>query len=235
MLIDRPQRRGRAGRVVTMTQALDAFRDHSRIYFPGASAVPSAILDAMAQERDRWTAIEFVAEYMLAPVAVFDHPNAPFTLTSLQPSRAVNKMVDAGAFTSAASALTTWAGLLAPTGALSLDATIIHVSTAGPDGRFSLGVNTVTPLDAMASSDLVIAQVNPQMPYTFGASEIERDEVDLFVEVDHPLVEFPVITPDATTRQVGANVAQQVRDGAMLQLGLGALARRRLRGTGKSS
>lgn len=223
MMLDRPQRRGRTGRSVTMAQALDAVADKSRIYIPGGSAVPTAILDAMAADRDRWTAIEFVADYMLEPVAVFDHPNEPFTLTSLQPSRALAPMVEAGAFTSAASALTTWAGLLAPTGVLALNAAIIHVSSPGPDGRFSLGVNTVTPLNAMASSDLVIAQVNPQMPYTFGAAEIGRDEIDLLVEVDHPLVEFPEITPDELTLCVGANVAQQVVDGSMLQLGLGAL------------
>ncbi|MGY9081787.1 MAG: acetyl-CoA hydrolase/transferase family protein [Acidimicrobiales bacterium] len=222
-MIDRPQRRGRAGRSATMTQALEAISDRSRFFIPGGSAVPTAILEAMTVEHDRWSAIEFVADYLLEPLPVFDHPNDPFTLTSLQPSRALASMVEAGAFTSAASALTTWAGLLAPTGALALDATIIHVSPPGPDGRFSLGVNTVTPLDAMASSTLVIAQVNPQMPYTFGAAEIERDEVDLFVEVDHPLVEFPAITPDETTRQVGANVARLVANGSMLQLGLGAL------------
>ena len=206
-----------------MPQVLDALRDGSRIFVPGGSAVPTAVLDAMAAEHDRWTSIEFVADYLLEPLAVFDHPNEPFRLTSLQPSRALAAIVDTGAVTSAASALTTWAGLLAPNGALALDATIVHVSSPGPDGRFSLGVNTVTPLDAMASADLVIAQVNPQMPYTFGAAEIERDEVDLFVDVDHALVEFPAITPDATTRLVGANVAQQVADGSMLQLGLGAL------------
>lgn len=206
-----------------MSQALDAIRDDSRIFVPGGSAAPTAMLEAMAAEHDRWSAIEIVADYLLEPFAVFDHPNKPFTLTSLQPSRALAKMVDAGAFTSAASALTSWAGQLAPGGPLGLDATIIHVSAAGPEGRFSLGVNTVTPPDAMVSSDLVIAQVNPRMPYTFGAAEIERDEIDLLVEVEHPLVEFPAVTPDKTTLLVGANVAQRIVDGSMLQLGLGAL------------
>lgn len=206
-----------------MTEVLEAIPDRCRIFMPGGSAVPTAILDAMGVEADRWTSIEFVADYLLEPVAVFDHPNRPFSITSLQPSRALAAMVDAGAFTSAASALTTWAALLAPTGSLALDVTLIHVSSPGPDGRLSLGVNSVTPLDAMASSALVIAQVNPQMPYTFGATELHRDEIDLLVEVDHPLVEFPAITPDETTRRVGANVAELIQDRAMLQLGLGAL------------
>lgn len=221
--VDRPQRRGRAGRLVSMTQLLDAIPDRSRIFVPGGSAVPTAILEAMAAERDRWTAVEFVADYLLAPVAVFDHPNDPFSITSLQPSRALAPMVEAGAFTSAASALTTWAMLLARGGALALDVALVQVSPPGPDGRVSLGVNTVTPLDAMASADLVIAQINPQMPYTFGAAEIHRDEIDLLVEVDHPLVEFPAITPDRTTLRVGAHVADLVQDRTMLQLGLGAL------------
>ena len=88
-----------------MTQALEAIGDRSRVFIPGGSAVPTAVLEAMTAEHDRWSAIEFVADYLLAPLPVFDRPNEPFTLTSLQPSRALTSMVDAGAFTSAASAL----------------------------------------------------------------------------------------------------------------------------------
>ncbi len=206
-----------------MAQVLDAIQDRSRVFVPGGSAIPTAIIDAMAAERDRWTAIEFVADYLVEPASVFEHPNEPFSVTSLQPSRALASMVEAGAFRSAASALTTWRGLLAQGGSLTPDVAIIHVSPPGPEGRFSLGVNTVTPLDAMVSAGLVVAQINPHMPYTFGASEIERDEIDLLVDVDHRLVEFPAITPDDVTLAVGANVAGLVNDGAMLQLGLGAL------------
>ncbi len=177
----------------------------------------------MAQERDRWSWIEFVSDYLVEPLPVFDHPGAPFHMASLQPSGALQTMVDAGAFRSAARELGAWAPAMAPGGDVAIDVAIVHVSEPGPDGRFSLGVSAATPLNAMASADLVIAQVNPRMPYTFGAAEIARDEIDLFVETEHELVEFPVAEPDDATRTIGALVAAEIPDGAILQLGLGAL------------
>ena len=200
-----------------------AIPDGSRIYSAGASAVPLGILEAMANQNDRWTAIELVSDYLPVPLPVFEHPGAPFHMTSLQPSGALKSMIEAGAYTSAASALSSWAAKMAKGGALAIDVALIHVSSPGPDGRFSLGVNTVTPLDAMAAADLVIAQVNPRMPYTYGAAEIELDEIDMLVEVDHAIVEFPAAVADATTQTVGALVAEQVANGSWLQLGLGAL------------
>lgn len=208
---------------MSVDEAVSTIPDDSRIFVSAGSSVPLTILEAMAERRDRWTAIEVVSDYLVAPLPLFAYPNAPFRITSLQPSGALKSMIDAGAYTSAASALSTWGNQISPGGALALDVAIIHVSPAGPDGRLSLGVNTVTTLDAMASADLVIAQVNPRMPYTYGASQLERDEIDILVDADHALVEFPAVNADATTKVVGQLVADQITDDSWLQLGLGAL------------
>ena len=65
----------------------------------------------------------------------------------------------------------------------------MQVSTPGPDERVSLGVSVGSTLPVVLSAPLVIAQMNPRMPYTFGAGELPRHAFDFLVEADEPLLE----------------------------------------------
>ena len=70
------------------------------------------------------------------------------------------------------------------------DAVLLHTSLPR-DGKVSLGIEVnVLPAaieQARARGGLVLAQVNPRMPYTFGAGEIPLESIDGFLEVDEPL------------------------------------------------
>jgi acyl-CoA hydrolase len=74
-----------------------------------------------------------------------------------------------------------------------------------------------------ARGGLVVAQVNPTMPYTFGEGELPTDSIDLAVEVDEPLVTHDVPPPDEAEGEIGEQTAALVEDGATLQLGIGAI------------
>ncbi len=205
--IPRPRRSGRAGRSATVKQALAAIADGSRVYVEGGCGAPTGIVEAMAAEHDRWSSLEIVSDYLLEPLRIFDHPTDPFRLLTLQPSRAVDAMRTAGALSTIPSSLRHFARL------------------TEPDGRFSLGVSVGTPVEMIANAPLVIAEVNPRMPYTFGAGELDRDEIDLFVDADHPLVELPPSPVDGTAKVIGGLVAEQISDGSVLQFGVGAIPR----------
>lgn len=221
--VPRPQRGGRPGRTVTMTEALDAIGDNSRVYVGGSCGVPTQIVEAMAAAPDRWTSLEILSDYLLEPLAIFDHAPEPFRLRTLQPSRAVEPLRQTAALVTVPTSLRHFGHLTAPDGPLPLAAAIVQVSPPGPDGRFSLGVHVGIAIEMMANAPLVIAEVNPQMPYTFGASEIELDEIDLLVEVDHPLVELAPTPVDETARTIGELIAAEIPDRAVVQFGIGAI------------
>src|SRR4051812_24485210 len=73
------------------------------------------------------------------------------------------------------------------------DLVLLHVSPPR-SGMVSLGVEVnVLPAAveaARAGGGVVVAQVNPQMPYTSGDALLSVDEIDLAVEVDVPLGEL---------------------------------------------
>ena len=106
------------------------------------------------------------------------------------------------------------------------DVVVVHTS-APHDGKVSLGCEVnILPAAieaARARGGLVVAQVNRNVPYTFGDGEIPVEDVDLAVEVDEP-VDCPVPRePDDVSREIAERVAALVGDGATLQLGIGAV------------
>ena len=221
--VARPRRLGRGGESVSAERALAAIPDGSRVYVSGSASAPLGLVDAMVAERGRWTSLEILADYLLEPLALFDYPLEPFRLTTLQPSRAVDAMRAANALSTVPASLRHFATLTAPGAALELDAAIIQVSRPGPDGRFSLGTSVGIPVEMIANAPVVIAEVNLQMPYTFGAGELARDEIDFLVDVDHPLVELPSAAVDATSATIGELVAGLISDGVTIQFGIGAI------------
>jgi acyl-CoA hydrolase len=70
---------------------------------------------------------------------------------------------------------------------------------------------------------LVVAQVNPQMPWTYGDAELSTDVIDLGIEVDAPLASPAPRPPGEVERVIGSQVAAFVEDGSTLQLGIGGV------------
>ena len=218
-----PRNHGRAGRSVTMAEAMAAIADGSTVYVTPICSVPTGLVNAMAEHRSRWSRLQIVTDYLIEPLSIFKYPNEPFRLTSLQPSRAVDAMRAAGALRTVPSIVSLFHSMVRRGGPHQADVALIHVSPPGPEGRFSLGAGGGVAAELVRSAPLVIAQVNPQMPYTFGACELERDQIDLLVEVDHPIVELVVPEPDETAKAIGRFAAELVGDGAVLQFGIGAI------------
>ena len=106
------------------------------------------------------------------------------------------------------------------------DVVVLHTSRPR-DGKVSLGCEVnVLPAAieaARARGGLVVAQLNAHMPYTFGDGEIDVDDVDLAIEVDTPLPCPPPREPDDVSREIASRVAALVREGATLQMGIGAV------------
>ena len=107
-----------------------------------------------------------------------------------------------------------------------VDAVLLHTSLPR-EGKVSLGIEVnVLPAaveQARARGGVVLAQMNPQMPYTYGDSEIRLEDIDLGVEVDESLSSPPAQETDDSSLVIGERVARFASDGATLQLGIGLI------------
>jgi acyl-CoA hydrolase len=103
------------------------------------------------------------------------------------------------------------------------DCVLVHAAPPDRGGYLSLGVSTSVALPAAREAPLVIAQVNPNMPRTMGNAFLHRSQIDLWVEVDEPLVPYPPTRVGEVERAIGRRVAALVPDGGTVQVGIGAI------------
>jgi 4-hydroxybutyrate CoA-transferase len=108
-------------------------------------------------------------------------------------------------------------------GEMPIDVAFIQVSPPDSHGYCSFGVGVECTLTAAKYAHRVVAQVNAQMPRTYGDSFIHVSEIDAIVELSRPLCEMKTHPSNQVFRQIGARVASLIEDGAVLQCGIGAI------------
>ena len=105
---------------------------------------------------------------------------------------------------------------------LPLDAALVMVTPPNEEGMVSLGVSVDYDYEAVMTAKTVIAQVNDQMPFTYGKL-IPVTQIDYFVEHSAPVMELASPKIGETERAIGEYCASLIRDGDTLQLGIGAI------------
>lgn len=102
----------------------------------------------------------------------------------------------------------------------------IYVGAASmPDkhGYVSLSLSNTYEKRMLEAADLVILEVNPNMPYTLGDLQVPVSEVDYLVRADYA----PPVIPDAPFSEkdaaIGKLIAEMVPDGSCIQLGIGGI------------
>ncbi len=108
-------------------------------------------------------------------------------------------------------------------GAMPIDVALLELSPPDSHGFCSFGVGVDTSVTAAKVAGHVVAQINDQMPRTYGDSFIHVTELDSIVESSRPLcaLKRPVLTDLHTA--IARNVAGLIDDGAVLQTGIGGI------------
>ena len=68
-----------------------------------------------------------------------------------------------------------------------------------------------------------VAHLNPRLPRTRSSFRVHVSELDAVVQADRPLLQWTEPKAGATEARIGAHVAGLVRDGDMLQFGIGSV------------
>jgi acyl-CoA hydrolase len=108
-------------------------------------------------------------------------------------------------------------------GDMPIDVAFIQVSPPDPHGFCSFGVGVETTLTAAKCARRVVAQVNAQMPRTYGDSFIHVSEIDVIVEVSQPLCELKPRAVTPLDHAIAVHLSPLIEDGSVLQLGIGGL------------
>ena len=104
-----------------------------------------------------------------------------------------------------------------------IDVVLLQVS--GPDaaGNYNAGVGIECLREAMAGARLVVAQINPALPWTEGDTLIEKGLIDILVPASYPVLELPAPGIGPVERAIGGHVASLIPDRATIELGIGRI------------
>jgi acyl-CoA hydrolase len=100
---------------------------------------------------------------------------------------------------------------------------MMQVAPMDEYGYFSMGVSCDYIHGFMKKAEVIIVQVNENMPRTFGRNCIHISKVNAVVEATHPLAAMPSVPPNDNEKLIGEYVAELVDDGSTIQLGIGGI------------
>ena len=103
------------------------------------------------------------------------------------------------------------------------DAFCVSVSPMDSHGYFSLANNGSYAEAMMDKAKRIFVEVNDQQPRCLCGTQIHVSQVEAIVEFNHELPVLPPVVIDETSRTIGNLIAEQIPDGACIQLGIGAI------------
>ena len=103
------------------------------------------------------------------------------------------------------------------------DAFCVSVSPMDKHGYFSLSTTSSYSQAMLSKAKRVFVEVNKYQPRAVCGMQIHISQVDAIVEHDAPLPELPPVKLDEVSLTIGNLIAEQIPDGACIQLGIGAI------------
>ncbi len=100
---------------------------------------------------------------------------------------------------------------------------LYSVTPPDENGYVSLGTNVDCIESTLDYCQVKIAQVNKNVPRTFGSAMKHISEFDYFVEIDEPLPQAGSAPLSDVEKAIGKHCASLIKDGDCLQLGIGGI------------
>lgn len=214
----------RAGERVTLEEAIGRLRPGMRVLLPPACAEPRALIGELCRQAERLRGLTLMGGLLLS-----DYPfcreayREIFRWVTWHIMPPLREPLQAGQVEFVPARYFDTLRVFGRGGPWAADACLLQTSPPDARGWVSLGVSVSYPLPIARGVPLVIAEVNPRMPRTLGESCLHLSELDCWVEVEHPLVEYPPPAVGEVERGIAAHVAELVPDGATIQVGIGAI------------
>lgn len=213
-------------RICTADEAVaQAVKSGDRIFLTGNCSVPQRLIGALVDRALELQDVEICHALTLGSGDYVDpEMEGHIRANSLFIGPNVRKAVQEGRADFTPVLLSEFT-LLFKNNVLPLDVAFVHLSPPDEHGFCSYGIETGLTKSPAESADIIVAEVNQNMPRCLGDSFIHVSRLDHIVPVDYPLLELPMTEGDLSDVHVkiGEFIAEMIPDGATVQMGLGAI------------
>ena len=214
-------------KVVSPSAAVAAIPDGSVAIFPGGCANPCEFFDAFSDDVERFSNLTVCSamswsDYRFLERGLGDHFHY-LTWHASPKIRHLFKENDRRKVSFVPIRLSELTRIVCRGGVIDPDVAVVQTTMPLDDGTVSLGISVGPNQDFIESADLVIAEMNSNMPVTAGDSRVAVADIDLAIESSQPLAIYDTGPPATRDWPIVEHVLGLIPDAAWVQIGLGAV------------
>lgn len=214
-------------KLVTPDEAVKAVKSGDWVDYTSNLGMPVLLDRALARRRDELYDVKIRGNLIIAgpiEVAECDESQEHFTYHSWHCSSYERRLCDRG--------LCYFIPMVFHNNAayyeyfLKVNVVMVSVAPMDRHGYFNFSVNTGVAVPITRTADIVIVEVNENLPVIHGGYDecIHISDVDYIVEGEHePLAVLKTFRPTEIDRKIAQNILPYIVDGATLQLGIGSM------------
>lgn len=205
-------------------EAVKIIKSDDKVFVHGGAATPHFLLEKMIERADDLNNVELISISSQGAALYADEKYKDnFHINSLFVSANVRQAVNDGRGDYIPVFLSEIPNLF-KRNIIPLDVALVHVSLPDTHGFCSLGVSVDVAATAVKKAKYVIAQVNPNMPRTFGDGQVNIRDFDAVVYTENQL---PEVVSNGALSEINAKIgkfcAALIEDGSTIQTGIGAI------------
>lgn len=208
--------------IMTAQEAVKLIKSGDRVLIQGGAATPQTLVKAMVERGPQLKGVEIVhlhtegeCGYTALELKDSFHTNAFFIGGNIR------KMI--GVTADYIPIFLSDIPSLFRQGYMDLDVVLVNVSHPDKHGFVSLGVSVDIVVSAIEKGKKVIAQINKNMPRTFGDGIVHLNNFNACVLIDEDIQEMKFVPPTESEKRIGKNIAEIIDDGSTLQMGIGGI------------
>ncbi len=210
---------------LTPAEAVQYVKSGDTIVVQGSTSIPMVLLRALTARANELRNVKIISGFGVHP------EDAPYAKRELIDSfRALNIFVSNNMRRAmregVADTIPCFLGevpSLFRSGLVPVDVAFLNVNEPDEEGYCSFGISADIAFSGSECAKTIIAQVNKYMPRTFGDPVIHVSRITAMCRGDEPLVEVPTPTPTEAETKIGNFIANEIPDGATLQIGVGGI------------
>jgi acyl-CoA hydrolase len=186
-----------------------------------ATSEPRTLTEALVAQKDRLPAFKTVVGPLFSSTFA-PEKTAGMEFLSYGAMGAARSLAKSGQLDLVTSNYSTFCADFA-SGRHRADVVLIQLSSRAPDRGLNMSLSNDYVLEAARRARIVIAEINPDAPWSFGAEWPADIPLHAYVEARHPPIEFASSAVDPVSRRIGEHAASLIPDGATLQFGIGKI------------
>lgn len=209
---------------ITAEYLLNIIKPGCRIFLSSGPAMPVFSVTQIIQS-DRWNLLDLELIQLITLGDVLNanpKQNLKYRIKTFNVGESIHKEVQEGKVDFIPANLIE-IPLIFATGAVGVDIAIVQTAPPDKRGFLNLGVAVDVANIVIRNAPIVIAEVNPHVPVTYGKTSIHLDQVDYVIESKEPLLERERKSYDSATDRIGWHIANLIEDGATVVLHAGRI------------